>query len=155
MELIQWNTLQDCANAFITFLAMGFSLIDDFSKAFSYFGWWSFNNVPKPNARMDLTSSPQRKLFLNNEFCENVMKLKRSLPGRFFTFVNTYKSTIYHMLKHWVFFVKKKIIFLFVFQALTQKVVKMYENDVRSWLSKREKKNQRKNENCCSLSHLK
>jgi len=43
------------------------------------------------------------------------------------------------MLKHWVFFVKKNH-FLFVFQALTQKVVKMYENDVRSWLSKREKK---------------
>jgi len=34
---------------------------------------------------------------------------------------------------------KKKIIVLFVFQALTQKVVKMYENDVRSWLSKRKK----------------
>jgi len=45
-------------------------------------------------------------------------------------------------LTHWVFFVKKKekkIIVLFVFQALTQKVVKMYENDVRSWLSKRKK----------------
>lgn len=117
-----------------------------FFKSIFLFRVMEFDNVPKPNANMDLTSSPQRKLFLSNEFCENVMKFKRSLPGRFFTFLNTSDTTINHV-KHIGSFLskEKKIIVLFVFQALTQKVVKMYENDVRSWLSKR-KKNQRKKE---------
>merc|ERR1712062_737003 len=77
-----------------------------------------YNNVPKPNARMDLTSSPQRKLILNNKFFENVIKLKRSLPGRFFTFLNTSDTTINHV-KHIGSFLskEKKIIVLFVFQA--------------------------------------
>jgi len=67
-----------------------------------------FNNFPKPNARMDLTSSPQRKLFLNNEFCENVMKLKRSLTGRFFTFLNTSDTTINHVKNIGSFLSKEK-----------------------------------------------
>ena len=109
----------------------GLFLIDDFSKAFSYFGWWS----------LIMSLNPMQEWIFWK--CH---KIKEVIARKIF-YVS--KHIWYHhqpCKKHWVFFVKRKKNHCFV--RFSSTYTKGCEN-VRKWcplLAFKKKKNQRKKE---------